>query len=475
MFKRNIIYTAIIVLLLSTWGCDKLIYDDNPTTDNSPTVHISVNLRAVEQGDTRSINFDGNYEDAVHTLAMIIFESGEDKIYSSYFNNNIGSDPTATHAFSVELKAGKKYDFYFVANVPDLPQTIANGDIVNRDQVNSYLTKLNVLHPDLYKGASKMGQGAAFPMARVYMNQNIPSGGTVYQPKPFHPQQYEAESSTVVVNSVGSGDVTSDYVELIRVVAKLEVNIEGTEHIAISKIYYKNAFAQYSLNAQSQPIDENASGKYYEDNVDLNSVEAGKYWMYVPEALMNNATWVEGGTNKPINYFVIEMEDGTKYEVPIITTKDYAFADGYMAYAKEKSYNEKYNIFRNHIYRYTIKNLTKGIEINYEVNPWNKVTKTLYMGYGYNVEIDENGKVTITNTIDDCIPHKVVLKALGNAYFGDDANNKTIEYGYTSKEEITDGADKKGYSENFQLNGISESGPYLEIWYNGTKVKTLSK
>lgn len=97
------------------------------------------------------------------------------------------------------------------------------------------------------------------------------------------------------------------------------------------------------------------------------------------------------------------------------------------------------------------------------------------MGYGYNVEIDENGEVKITNTINDCIPHKVTLKALNGANFGGEPQILEVNYGYTTKEEITDGADKKGYSENFQLNGIPESGPYLEIWYNGTKVKTLSK
>lgn len=46
----------------------------------------------------------------------------------------------------------------------------------------------------------------------------------------------------------------------------------------------------------------------------------------------------------------------------------------------------EYTIYRNHHYKYEIKNLPNQIEIFYSITHWNVVNKQLYMGYGFAVE-----------------------------------------------------------------------------------------
>ena len=478
MIKFKWIYITMGALLLSLLGCEKLIFD--PTNEETPgvepKVHLSVNVRAAQPKSglrSSSINTeDTDFEDHVHSLAMVIFDSEEgDIVGEPYLNDNLGSG-VATYAFTVEMKPGN-YDFYFIANVPSAA-TYLTGK--SRDEIDTYLKDLNILNATLYQGAtSQLG----FPMARVYRNQKIVGGGTVYQPLPFEPKINSGDEYTVVTNYNESG-ITRSYVELIRVVAKLEINLDASSASIVKNIKYHNAFGQYSLAPQSSPI---TSPTYVADAV-LTPVDnnTNTYIYYMPEALISSS-WTVTGENKPINYFSITTKGGDVYNVPIITSEsEIAFSANYLTKAtgQETGFRPDYNIFRNHHYKYTIR-IQQDIEILYTINPWNQVKRQLFMGYGYNVEVDEDGNISITNTLDDCMPHKVRLEAMNSAVFtGNPAPtpNNAVEFGYDSADTSIDPLKMKtGYSEQFKIDkeAVGDGAEYMKILYNGVSVYTFKK
>ena len=169
MIKFKLIYITIGVLLLSLLGCEKLIFDETveDKSGSDPKVYLSVSTRAAQSksGLRSSINTDTIFEDHVHSLAMVIFESESDNVVGEpYFNSNLGSGD-ASYAFTVEMKPGN-YDFYFIANVPELETVINN--ISNSADLVSLMNSLRTLDGDLYKGATS---SKGFPMARIYMGQ----------------------------------------------------------------------------------------------------------------------------------------------------------------------------------------------------------------------------------------------------------------------------------------------------------------
>lgn len=468
MSYRSSYFILFLAVLLSLAACDKLIYDQpDDNAGNGAKVYLSVSTRAAhaKSGLRSSINEDNAdsfFEDRVHSLAMVIFDTATGAKIGEYFNANLGSG-VATPAFNVELTPGQR-DFYFVANMPGMETDLAA--IPNRDAMDVYLSNASrVMNDLLYQGASDT---VGFPMARVYLNQGVTEGGTVYQPKPFKPRQYDAEERQVVVNALGNGAVEREYVELIRVVAKLEVRLDGGSNLGVDKVYFRNANGHFRLIEF-----ETAPTTYFNDNTSNTELRqltgTGTYMYYMPEALITSATWSDAGNNQPINYFTIVTVDGTEYDVPIISNEASITSD-YLAKAKGtfSGFTPDYNIHRNRHYLFTVKNLEQ-IEIIYEIDPWNVVNKSTYMGYGYNVEVDDNGNIKITNTIDDCMPHKVRLVAVNGAYFGTPGNT-TVEYGYESESETgyDEQKSKAGYSEGFAINKVGVTGglPYLEVYYN---------
>lgn len=470
MFKLTKIFTILFALLLFSGGCDKLIYDQYPDGEGvgidgkASKVYLAVNhggaakLRSSsELPDDPTINKDEtDYEDWVHDLALFVFDHDTGELVTKYFDEG-NNNNKITNSFVIELTPGQR-DFYFVANMP------ASGlsNITDRADMNDYMSAINTLDGTLYQGATAI---KGFPMARVYTNQTVSEGGTVYQPAPFKPNGNE------------------DQVLLIRVVAKLEVQIDAGEFESVESITLKNAYQDYHLQHGTVDGGVVINGikldniVHYEDDIILTKNETKKsFFAYMPEALMTGAAWGTGD-HKPINYFVIKTTSDKTFEVPIITAnKDYSFTENYLTYAKSNEDQDKYNIFRNRKYHYQVKNLS-DIEVAYKVNEWQYVPTSLYMGYGYNVEVDPDGNIKITNTIDDCMPHKVELKALNGAYFGADNSKTEVVYGYSSTEDTNFDAEKMktGYFEEFNLTGVPETGNYLEVWYNGTKVKTFSK
>ena len=477
MIKFRLIYITIGVLFLSLFGCEKLIFDQTheDNTGGEPKVYLSVSTRAaqVNSGLRSSINTDLiDFEDHVHSLGMVIFDNESGVIVGEpYYNNNLGSS-TATHAFTVEMKPGN-YDFYFVANVPNLATAFTG---ISREEIDTYLNSLSELNSVLYNGAtSELG----FPMARVYHNQKIVGGGTVYQPLPFKPR-FDTNEVHSVTTQYNEGGTTRDYVELIRVVAKLEINFDSISASIIDEVKYHNAFSSYSLTPQELPI---ASPQYVEDAELTPIAGTDSYVYYIPEALMSSPTWPATGNNRPINYFSIKTKAGDVYNVPIVTSNDISYTDNYLekATGQDASFTPNYDVYRNHHYKFAIK-IHQDIEILYTINPWNLVERQLYMGYGYNVEIDENGNITVSNTIDDCLPHKIRLEAINGAHFGTDDNDLERVFGFSTDdlgvEPNFDSAKlKTTYFEKYTTNTkeVIDGDDYLNIYYNGVLVKTFRK
>ena len=437
MIQNILKYSILFGLIISFVACDKLIFDNvDESASIEPKVYLLV-TRAAHINGEETINEDAvDFEDRVHDLAMFVFDSASGELVGEpYFESDI-SIIDKSKTFVVVLTPGQR-DFYFVANMAKAQiQTITT-----RSALETYMKQTVDLDVNLYLSASTT---KGFPMSRIYLNQTVTEGGSIYQPTPFKP----------------SGE---DRVKLQRVVAQLQVDIAGTEIGSVKDIYYKNAFRKFSLLSQNPPM---TSPDYYvEANGNTMRKFGNSYIYYMPEALMTNPSWAGPTDHKPINYFVIETINGPTYEIPIITHEG-TIADGsYLKFARgEQTAKPDYTIYRNRRYVYEIKNLQQEIEIDYVIDPWTLVQSSFYMGYGYNVGVDENGNVTISNTVLACDPHKVTLKTKTGFTFDGGA----IEKVFTN----TDPVASAGYK---VLPTPTVGQAYLEVYYNDELVKTFTK
>lgn len=433
----KLLYFLTACWLFALGSCDSLIYDDREgshETDEGPVVYLSITK--AQAAGLESLNADAaDYEDRVHDLALLVFDSATGEKVGEYFDENIPFG-VKEKSFTVKLTPGTR-DFYFIANMP-MTELKAIG---SKGVMQTYMSSLRNLDADLYLGAT---ESRGFPMSRTYLNQTVSEGGNIYQPKPFRP----------VVNGT-----EENRVKLIRAVAKLEVVIEGASiGSGVKNIYYKNAYRQFGLIPDMYP----ATVGYYEDKL-LKKV-GNSYLYYMPEAMMMNTNPVWSvADHKPVNYFSIETLDGKSYDIPVITDDRTITDTDYLAFATGQNTDKPdYNIYRNRHYYYVIKKL-QTIEIIYTIDPWTVKKSATYMGYGYNVNVDNDGNITISNTIEVCDPHHVTLKAINGCTFSDAALTKEfIKTSPTDKEDYT-------------LTNIPQSGNYLEVYYNGILVKTFSK
>lgn len=422
-------YFALILLLFLWSGCDRAV---DPEPDPlQPDVYLLVTARAAHTNGEESINMDmEDFEDRVHSLALLVFDTNTGEKVAEHFSSSIGSG-TSTYVFTVKLKPGQR-DFFFVANIPNMQTAMAS--IVNKSDMNHFMQVFRDLDPIHYLKATNDN---GFPMSRVYPNQTVTLGGTITQPLPFNP----------------SGE---NNVKLQRVVAKLDVNIEvGAENL--QKIELCNANVHYRL------IPNQAEPFQFYGPVELRRVGVTSQWIgYMPEAIVTQTKWW-GNTgdveNKPINFFRLTTRGGLVYEVPIITHEGAIPAGQYLPFAKGLLADKpSYTVYRNRHYIYCIKTLPDKIEVKYSICDWNVVNNDTYLGYGYNVEVDDAGNITITNTMQNCAPHVVKLVAKNGAYFGADASATQVEF-----TQVEDGA-----SQTFQVNkdAVAVGSAYLEVYYN---------
>ena len=238
----KLLYFLTVCWLFALGSCDSLIYDDREgshETEEGPVVYLSVTK--AQAAGLESLNADAaDYEDRVHDLALLVFDSAAGEKVGEYFDENIPFG-VKEKSFTVKLTPGTR-DFYFIANMP-MTELKAIG---SKGVMQTYMSSLRNLDAGLYLGAT---ESRGFPMSRTYLNQTVSEGGNIYQPKPFRP----------VVNGT-----EENRVKLIRAVAKLEVVIEGASiGSGVKNIYYKNAYRQFGLRPDMYP----ATVGYYEDKL----------------------------------------------------------------------------------------------------------------------------------------------------------------------------------------------------------------
>lgn len=440
ILKLELKYFALFLLFLSWMGCDN-IFDEQKETKDQSSVYLAVTLRAAHTDGNESINKDNvDFEDRVHNLAMLVFDSGSGEKIAEYFTTTL-SDGVSSYAFSAKLLPGIR-DFYFVANLTSAMQTELSG-ITDRTAMDGFMKKVREMDSEHYLSAT-FNKG--FPMSRIYSDQNITKGGTVYNPIKFQP--------------IVEGN-REEYVKLIRVVAKLEVLLQGEDVNKVQKIEMLNANKHYRL--VSDP--EKTEPSDYVGTVALRRVGMGNTvsWLaYMPETFVNSGTtWANTGDNKPILYFRITTVGGAVYNIPVITHNGIIPGGKYLAYARATlTQKPDYSIYRNHHYKYEIDNVPNKIEIIYSISEWNVVGKEAFLGYGYSIEVDDEGKIFICNTIQNCDPHTVRLEAKNGAFFGNNSSNTSVVF-----TELTEGASQI-YHIKKEAVPVGES--YLEIYYNSS-------
>ena len=172
MTRLYLIYISLLGLSLSFAGCDSLIHDDQKNPQSEPVVYLSVTKAQAEGLETLNAD-DVEYEDRVHDLAMLVFDSSSGIKVGEYFDENIPISEK-DKSFIVQLNPGPgQRDFYFVANMP----IAALKSITTRSAMESYMNTFRDLDTDLYLNATET---KGFPMSRIYKNQTITQGGNIY-------------------------------------------------------------------------------------------------------------------------------------------------------------------------------------------------------------------------------------------------------------------------------------------------------
>lgn len=440
MLKSSIRYIVFLLLLFAWTGCEKIAKNsEQETKTNEPVVYLTVDTRAAHTHGEESINTDSeDFEDHVHSLALLVFDTASGNKIAEYYTTSIGAGG-ASYVFTAKLTPGQR-DFYFVANLlPGMKE--AFEALTGRSEMDAQMASFHDLKTAHYLGATDRN---GFPMARVYPNQAVTEGGSVYQPLPFKP--------------VVSG-VAENYVKLVRVVAKLEVIFKDADVNNVQNVELVNANQKFSL------VETGGEPAHYAGDVQMKRITGKNNWLaYMPDAMVSGGKWW-GNTgipdNKPINYFRITDKNGNSYSIPVITHEGAIPGGKYLPFAEGKLADKPdYTVYRNHHYKYEIKNLPNQIEIIYSISDWKVIQKELYMGYGYNVEVDDDGNITVTNTMENCDPHTVRLKATNGAYFGNDTSNTSVEF-----TQLGDGV-----SQTYQVNkdDVTAGAIYLEVYYNKT-------
>lgn len=339
--KSNIAYVNLVLFLLlgiTLGACTTTIFEELPDK-NDNIVHLSITR---SQGSNISINQDYiDYEDRVHNLAMLVFDSNTGDLVCNHFESAI-LQQEVSKTFKVEMIPGQR-DLYFIANVSfDELKTITH-----RQEAISYLTRLNKLPENLFIRASAT---EGFPMSAIYHNQRIEGGGTENSPRPFRPNNQNA-------------------ILLQRVVAKIDVAIQGAAASYVKKIEYINGVDQYSMQTLTNDDGKTRSTRLF------NKVAENTYRLYIPEVIFDENTTLNTADTKNINSIKITFKNNKTRLVPIVSNGE-NFQESYISFAKGEEQNNEvtpdYNIYRNKNYQLDL-NLTateKELKVAIKVLPW---------------------------------------------------------------------------------------------------------
>lgn len=415
-------YTLSFVFLVFL-GCD-----DSPIPQKNSDIYFRIVVNAENRVKSNSINEATDFDDHVHSLFMLVFDSNSGEKLAEHFLYDIetGGNP---YVFTTKLSRGER-DFFFIANMDGAYADISA--INSKTEMDNFMERSRRLDVSYYTGALK---NKGFPMSRVYLRQTISSGGPLSDPIQFKP----------------GGE---DCVNLERVVAKLEVKILAGEE-NLQKIELFNANRDFRLiHIKDEPSELSPIVNLKWEGT------SGKWIAYMPEIFVPaNKGWIENEENKPINFLRLTTKGKQVYDIPIITHDGPIPEGDYIKFAKGSlSAKPIYSLFRNHCYCYNIKKVSDKIEIEYSVSDWTKLYFETYMGHGYNVIVDDNKKVTISNTMNNCSPHEVKLSAVNGAYFENDPSNTEVLFTHLAN----------GASETYSINNdrVNTGQVYMQVLYN---------
>ena len=352
---KNTIHTKVSLLLvcfLTLFSCNS--GNDLNLQEEEGIVYLLISKDQFTQDtdEEGSINSDSEYyDDRVNSLAVFIFDAhdSESKAVATLFDDNILE--TIEHLnYTLKLKEGD-FDFYFIANLSK--KSIEH--LVSKTDVESFMSERRQLPEYLVSGANKL---KGFPMARVYKNQSVRAGGTVYNPIPFRPNG-------------------KDKISLIRAVAKIEVELKG-DVSQFEMLKLRNGQKEYSLTSNSSlPLKESLS--YHEfKRVSENSL---LFRLYLPELLLKNRdskvwSWQSKDDQEYINYITIQLRDN-RYKIPLVANGELAPQGKYLDFAlgKLKELTPDYSIERNQYYKLDVKLPEIGLPeeeltIQAKVMPW---------------------------------------------------------------------------------------------------------
>ena len=384
-----------------------------------------------EQGNNPSIQSDSkDYEDYVGELAVLIYKVGATADQSLLVKSHF----TTEQYFLMELQPeeGARYHFCFVANYPESWRNTLEG-LKNYADLKTTLQHLESFQSrdtgtPLYNGAVMNGtEKSLFPMARIYENQIIPTGGSVSVPKPFTPTTNTSKPLEPVSNWSDSPETGTKQqtVNLVRSSAKVSLNLTGDGVSKIKSIKICNVATQHSFMENSESASVALTEKPFNGSGSItgNSFQAK---MYIPERLLGKASTTLGwnsDSDMPIgtpSYIQIEMVSGVVHKIPIISNQntqnmtpgsEYTYLD--VATGNVLSNQADYSIVRNHHYRYDINVPADGkyLVINFKVMPWRLIESELQFTqpeYTCSLEVVDATTNATKRTLDD-ISQEILL------------------------------------------------------------------
>ena len=88
MTRIQLLYILLISILIAFSGCQSQTDDDSSTTDPQSIVYLSVTRAQVDGLETFNAD-DEDYEDRVHDMAMLVFDSSTGTKVGEYFDEHI--------------------------------------------------------------------------------------------------------------------------------------------------------------------------------------------------------------------------------------------------------------------------------------------------------------------------------------------------------------------------------------------------
>lgn len=387
---RVLLLLLLLSLIAPACSSRSIPSSDDTSGEKSRTfVHFSIaGLRTPHstrvQGDTPSVGSDvTDHEDYIQNLAVLIYDASTGSLFHSHF--------TTLQGFVLQLspEQGKKYHFLFLANFPpawkdNLLSLSSYQEVTTRLKALQAFTSLDTSTHTLFHGATATSEYThLFPMARIYEDQVIPTGGSITAPKLFKPERNPTSVLAPVSSWKDSWEETNTphTVNLIRTSAKVSLNISGAGVKSITKVELHNAPLKHSYMEQRTSLPEPSPSPHLfmgSNSIDPSATNfAAK--MYLPESLLGKASptlrW-DTQSDTPIgaiSYISISMKSGKIYKIPVITANIPA-GTHYLDVARNtiSSTPADYSIVRNHHYHYEISVPEDGklLHLHYRVSPW---------------------------------------------------------------------------------------------------------